>query len=106
METTATRQTITPDRHYDNAEVRFLATAVFPSQEAVGKAIGRVLNFAGKTGGWIYRNGGTGSRVTQGWASVATQYGVGYDREAKGYVLGVRALRTIDGVLTRKAAAR
>ena len=81
----------------------------FPSQEAMGKAIGALTGATGRKGGWIYDE--KGNPMTQGWASyahswVGTRSGatstLNYQKGV-GYTIGEVGLRRIAGSLDRRA---
>lgn len=84
-------------------------TRYFPSQEALGRAIGRLTGVAGRAGGWIYDD--TGAPLCQGWASYAHLWvgsrsgGVStitYDKD-HGYLASETGLRRVAAHLDRKA---
>lgn len=84
-------------------------THYFPSQEAMGRAIGRLTGVTGRAGGWIYDE--KGNPMCQGWASYAHSWvgrhsggtsTIGYVK-GRGYLIGEVGLRRIAGSLDRKA---
>lgn len=83
-------------------ETRKLAERVFASQARAGRAYGGIKGYNGRPGGWIYTT--TGNVLCHGWASLVSMH-VHYDREAKGYRFGARALRRLDEWLDARRPA-
>lgn len=98
-----------------NCAIAAILARPFPSQEAIGRAIGAFTGAAGRKGGWIYN--ADGMALTQGWASYAHRMaGVvrltddgrsasGFDFEpGKGYRIREEGLRRVANHLARLEA--
>jgi hypothetical protein len=79
----------------------------FPTQEAIGRAIGALTGVSGRPGGWVY--GTDGKPICQGWASYAHTF-VGQRsggvstieyRKGRGYLVGEVGLRRVAAHLER-----